>query len=49
MTTDFGPSNFRAELTYFDSNAQVNKPLAGKLSVSVCVEQGATQAPPVGR
>ena len=39
VTTDIGTGGSTL-LTYFDNNSQTSKPLAGKLSVSVCVEQG---------
>jgi hypothetical protein len=46
VTTDLGPGG-PTLLTYFDATRQVTKPLSGRLSVSVCVEQGATS--PFGR
>jgi hypothetical protein len=46
VTTDFGPAG-AAALTYFDGVAQASKPMAGKVTVSVCVDQGA--ASPGGR
>ncbi len=42
VTTDFGSADF-LKLQYFDSAAQVMRPLAGKVTVSVCLEQGMNQ------
>lgn len=39
VTTDVGPGGAN-ELMYFDDATQVMKPMAGKLSVSVCMDQG---------
>jgi hypothetical protein len=42
VTTDFGSGSFQ-ELSYFDQRSGSTKPLAGSVSVSVCVQQGATR------
>jgi hypothetical protein len=39
VTTDFGSASSLL-LTYYDAVAQTTKPLAGKVTVSVCVDQG---------
>lgn len=46
VTTDIGSGN-GVTLTYFDAATQTTKPMAGRTTVSVCVEQGATS--PGGR
>lgn len=52
VTTDFGSGNFYGQLSYYDARG-AQRPLAGKISVSVCIEQGTNQtftppAPPGG-
>jgi len=42
VTTDFGGTAFQ-QLTYFDARAGSNKPLAGSVAVSVCVQPGVKQ------
>ena len=42
VTTDFGNSSFQ-QLTYFDARMGSTRPLAGNVSVSVCVQQGMTR------
>lgn len=39
VTTDFETPS-QVALTYFDVGTELNKPTAGRLAVSVCVEQG---------
>jgi hypothetical protein len=40
VTTDFGGASMQ-ELTYFDARSGSNRPLAGSVSVSVCIHPGA--------
>lgn len=42
VTTDFGSSGFN-RLVYSDMPAETTRPLAGKVTVSVCLEQGTNQ------
>lgn len=42
VTTDFGNTSMQ-QLTYFDARIGSNRPLAGSVSVSVCIQQGATR------
>ncbi|MFO1414177.1 MAG: hypothetical protein U1F10_09800 [Burkholderiales bacterium] len=44
VTTDLGPSGPYAP-SYFDTASQRYKPLAGRLSVSVCIDQGNLPTP----
>lgn len=50
VTTDFGSSSFWGELAYYDTQG-TPRPLAGRVSVSVCIEQGTNQSfvSPAGR
>lgn len=42
VTTDFGGTQMQ-QLNYFDARFGSNRPLAGSVSVSVCIQQGATR------
>jgi hypothetical protein len=42
VTTDFG-GNSMQQLTYFDGRSNSNQPLAGSVSVSVCLQLGTTR------
>ncbi len=51
ITTDFGSADFN-QLQYNDAQAAMKRPLAGKVAVSVCLEQGINprfEAPPHAR
>lgn len=43
VTTDFGGGYFRNYVGYYDDATETMKPLAGRVSVSVCIEQGVNQ------